>query len=181
MLRSLTGLREVADEYDGFILDLWGLIHDGERAYPPAAETLRQLKTAGKKTLLLSNAPRRAHALVEGMTRMGLGRELYGEVLSSGEATRDALANRDDPFFAALGKRAYHLGPPRDRSVFEDTGVEVVDMATAEFVVNTGPISWSSAPAGRSCARAPLPNAISKWAGGLPIAASPIPRSTHWL
>ena len=80
-MRALKGLREIAAEFDAFILDLWGLIHDGERAYPPAADTLRQLKSAGKKTLLLSNAPRRAYALVEGMTRMGIPRDLYGEVL----------------------------------------------------------------------------------------------------
>jgi HAD superfamily hydrolase (TIGR01459 family) len=141
-LRALSGLREIERDFDGFILDLWGLIHDGERAYPPAADTLRALKGAGKKTLLLSNAPRRAHALVEAMTRMGIGRELYGDVLSSGEATREALIKRDDPFFAALGTKVYHLGPERDRSVFEDTGLTIVpDLAAAEFILNTGPIS----------------------------------------
>ena len=139
-MRALHGLREVAGEFDAFILDLWGLIHDGERAYPPAEGTLRQLKAAGKKTLLLSNAPRRAYALVEGMTRMGLPRDLYGEVLSSGEAVREALIKRDDPFFASLGKRAYHMGPDRDRSVFDDTGIEIVpDVETADFLMNTGP------------------------------------------
>ena len=139
-MRALEGLREVADEFDGFILDLWGLVHDGERAYPPSAETFRQLKAAGKKTLLLSNAPRRAYALVEGMTRMGIPRDLYGEVLSSGEAVREALIKRDDPFFASLGKRAYHMGPDRDRSVFDDTGIEIVaKVDDADFLMNTGP------------------------------------------
>lgn len=141
-LRVLSGLREIEGEFDGFILDLWGLIHDGERPYPPAERTLRALRDAGKKTLLLSNAPRRAHALIEAMARMGIGRDLYGEVLSSGEATREALIKRDDPFFAALGRRVYHLGPERDRSVFEDTGLTIVaDLASAEFILNTGPIS----------------------------------------
>ncbi len=141
-LRAISNLRDVANDFDGFILDLWGLVHDGERPYPPSAETLRALKVAGKKTLLLSNAPRRAYALVEAMTKMGIGRELYGEVLSSGEATREALIKRDDPFFAALGRKVYHLGPERDRSVFEDTGLTIVsDLADADFIVNTGPIS----------------------------------------
>lgn len=141
-LRAISGLREVESDFDGFILDLWGLVHDGEKPYPPSAETLRALKVAGKKTLLLSNAPRRAHALVDAMTRMGIGRDLYGEVLSSGEATREALIKRDDPFFAALGAKAYHLGPERDRSVFEDTGLTIVaDLQDADFIVNTGPIS----------------------------------------
>ena len=139
-LRSIAGLREVSSEFDGFILDLWGLVHDGATAYPSSAETFRQLKAAGKKTLLLSNAPRRGYALVEAMTKMGLPRDLYGEVLSSGEAARAALIARDDPFFAALGKTAYHLGPARDRSIFDDTGLAIApDVRDADFVVNTGP------------------------------------------
>ncbi|MCB2107249.1 MAG: TIGR01459 family HAD-type hydrolase [Rhodobacteraceae bacterium] len=141
-LRMLISLREIAADYDGFILDLWGLIHDGETPYPPAAATLAALQGAGKKTLLLSNAPRRASALIDAMNKMGISRSLYGEVLSSGEATRAAMIDREDPFFAALGKRAYHIGPERDRNIFEDTGVDVVGAITgADFVVNTGPRS----------------------------------------
>jgi len=139
-LRALKGLAEVAGEFDGFILDLWGVVHDGATAYPQSAATLQSLKDAGKKTLLLSNAPRRAYALIEGMARMGIPRELYGDVLSSGEATRDALIAREDPFFKALGTKAYHLGPERDRSIFDDTGLEILStVAGADFIVNTGP------------------------------------------
>jgi len=139
-LRMLKGLSEVAGDFDGFILDLWGLVHDGAHAYAPSADTFRSLKAAGKKTLLLSNAPRRAYVLAEAMTRMGIDRDLYGEVLSSGEATREALMARTDPFFAALGCRAYHLGPDRDRSIFDDTGLEIATtVEAADFVVNTGP------------------------------------------
>jgi HAD superfamily hydrolase (TIGR01459 family) len=162
-MRFLKSLSEVADRYDGFILDLWGLIHDGETPYPPAAATLAALRDAGKKTLLLSNAPRRAYALVEAMERMGLARDLYGEVLSSGEATHEALKSRRDPFFAALGTRVYHLGPDRDRSVFDDTGLTIVpDLASAQFVVNTGPAALADTvadyePALAAAAAARLP------------------------
>ncbi len=139
-LRALSGLREVTEEFDGFILDLWGVVHDGANAYPQSADTFKNLKAAGKRTLLLSNAPRRAYALDKAMARMGIDRNLYGEVLSSGEATRDALIARSDPFFAALGQRAYHLGPERDRSVFDDTGLKIsTSVAEADFIVNTGP------------------------------------------
>lgn len=136
----LKNLRDIADRYDGFILDLWGLIHDGETPYAPARDTLAALQAAGKKTLLLSNAPRRGYALIEAMARMGLERTLYGEVLSSGEATRAALIAKDDPFFAKLGGKVYHLGPERDRNVFDDTSLEIVDdVSAADFILNTGP------------------------------------------
>lgn len=142
-LQSISGLSLIADRYDGFILDLWGVIHDGVRPYPPAVETLQSLRRAGKHTLLLSNAPRRASALVDAMSKMGIERGLYGEVLSSGEATRDALISRDDPFFSALGNAVYHLGPERDRNVFEGTNLMIVaDIAAADFIVNTGPGSF---------------------------------------
>ncbi|MBY0509842.1 MAG: TIGR01459 family HAD-type hydrolase [Rhodospirillaceae bacterium] len=139
-MRSIAGLREVVGEFDGFILDLWGLVHDGATAYPSSAATFRALKAANKKTLLLSNAPRRAYALVGAMEKMGLPRDLYGEVLSSGEATRAALIARADPFFVKLGKTAYHLGPERDRSIFDDTNLVIASKVTdADFIVNTGP------------------------------------------
>src|SRR3546814_2107765 len=52
------GLSAVADRYDAFIIDLWGVMHDGLRAYPAAVEALRQLRRAGKRSVVLSNAPR---------------------------------------------------------------------------------------------------------------------------
>jgi HAD superfamily hydrolase (TIGR01459 family) len=74
------------------------------------------------------------------MAGMGIGRDLYGEVLSSDEVTRSALITRDDPFFAALGEMAFHLGPERDRSVFEGTSLTIVDrLEDATCVINTGP------------------------------------------
>lgn len=140
MLPVLDGLREVADQYDGFILDLWGVIHDGSTAYAGAAETLAQLKALGKKTVMLSNAPRRSFALVDLMNKMGIERSLYGEVMSSGEAVHIALERRADPWFAKLGHRCLHIGPERDKNIFEGLNLELVgDVAQAEFLMNTGP------------------------------------------
>lgn len=139
----LPGFRAIASQYDAFILDLWGVIHDGANAFPHSAETLRHLRAAGRKTILLSNAPRRAHVLVAQMEGFGIPRDLYDAVMSSGEAVRTALIERTDPFFAALGSRCYHLGPERDRSVFEGVDVVIVDaLADADFIVNTGPLSF---------------------------------------
>lgn len=142
----LPGFRAIASQFDAFILDLWGVIHDGAAAFPHSAETLRHLRALGRKTILLSNAPRRAHVLVAQMEGFGIPRDLYDAVMSSGEAVRTELIERRDPFFAALGRRCYHLGPERDRSVFEDVEVEIVgSLAEAEFIVNTGPLSFEDA------------------------------------
>lgn len=138
-VRMIHGLSEVASDFDGFILDLWGVIHDGVEAYAGARDTLAALLAAGKKTLLLSNAPRRADALVEQLGRMGIGRDMYDHVLSSGEAVHMELARRTDPFYAKLGRQLYHMGPERDENVFAGLDLVPVDIDHADFILNTGP------------------------------------------
>lgn len=138
----LDGFEGLALRYDGFILDLWGVIHDGTKPYPHAVDTLERLKALGKPTVLLSNAPRRGAALIEAMEKMGIDRALYGAVMSSGEAVHLELAARSDPFFAKLGKRLYHLGPERDRNVFEGLDYQDVPLGEADFVLNTGPVEF---------------------------------------
>jgi HAD superfamily hydrolase (TIGR01459 family) len=142
-LSLLQGLGEIAEGYDGFILDLWGVLHDGTAPFPGVIDALGRLKAAGKRLAVLSNAPRRA-ALVEArMNEIGLKRGLYDHVHSSGEETWQHLLRRDDPFYAALGQRCYHMGPARDDNMLEGIGLErVTDIASAEFILNTGPSDW---------------------------------------
>ncbi len=136
----LHGLRKIADRYDGFILDLWGVLHDGVRAYPGAADCLRELKAAGKRLCLLSNAPRRLASTRAKLDGMGLTADLYDALLTSGEATHLALKDPPDAWHAALGPRLFHIGPPRDNDVYEGlsgrTKVDTPD--AADFVLNTG-------------------------------------------
>jgi HAD superfamily hydrolase (TIGR01459 family) len=139
----LSGLAEIAGDYDGFILDLWGVLHDGVKPYPGTLEVLNRLKAAGKRSVLLSNAPRRAEVLVEVLTNMGIERSLYSGIMSSGEATYLELAARSDPFFAALGRRLYHLGPDRDINLYVDLDYQrVAKVSEADFILNTGPVEF---------------------------------------
>ena len=139
-MTPLPGMAALAERYDGFILDLWGVIHDGVNPYEGAADCLHRLREAGKRCVLLSNAPRRSAAAEKMLRRMGLSATLYTGLLTSGEAVHLALRDRTDPWFAALGRRVWHLGPERDRNVMD--GLDLDQVATpeeAEFVLNTGP------------------------------------------
>jgi HAD superfamily hydrolase (TIGR01459 family) len=139
-MRALAGFGEIADAYDGFILDLWGVIHDGVTPYPGSIDTLKRLRDIGKPAVLLSNAPRRAAVAQSALQAMGIEDSLYSGIMTSGEATHLKLAQRDDPRFAVLGKRVFHLGPVRDRNVIDGLDLLQVDApALADFVLNTGP------------------------------------------
>jgi HAD superfamily hydrolase (TIGR01459 family) len=139
-MEHLPGFAPLAARYDGFILDLWGVIHDGVNAFPHAVETLGHLRDAGKRTLLLSNVPRPNDAVRTMMRRMGIEDSLYTGILTSGEAVRRALRDPPDLWWAELGVRVFHLGPDRDRPVLEGLPFTVVGTpAEADFVLNTGP------------------------------------------
>jgi HAD superfamily hydrolase (TIGR01459 family) len=139
-MQHLTGFAPLASGYDGFILDLWGVIHDGVTPYAGAVDCLQRLHAAGKPCVLLSNAPRRSAVAQEGMRSMGIADNLYTAILTSGEAAHIMLRDRTDPWFAALGRRVYHLGPDRDRNVIDDLPLEpVADPADADWLLNTGP------------------------------------------
>jgi HAD superfamily hydrolase (TIGR01459 family) len=136
----LDGFAAIAGRYDGFILDLWGVIHDGVQPYPGAVDCLERLQAAGKRSVLLSNAPRRSHAAEAMLRDMGIGPDLYTAILTSGEAVHLALRDRTDPWFSGLGRRVYHLGPDRDRNVLDGLDVDIVPAPDrADFVLNTGP------------------------------------------
>ncbi len=136
----MSGFAELSEKYDGFIVDLWGVVHDGIKTYPGVIECLRQLRAAGKSVVFLSNAPRRAVAVGRALNAMAITPDLYTGVMSSGEAVHIAMRDRVDPEFAGLGSKLYHLGPARDRDVFNTLAYTEVDApALADFILNTGP------------------------------------------
>jgi HAD superfamily hydrolase (TIGR01459 family) len=142
-LRSITGLGEIALAYDALILDLWGVLHDGAKPFPGVVDGLTQLKRHGKRIAVLSNAPRRAAHVEKRMNQIGIPPGLYDHVHSSGEETWQHLVRRDDPFYAALGRRCYHIGPERDDSMLTGTDLQrVAGIDEAEFILNTGPSDW---------------------------------------
>ncbi|MCW5745342.1 MAG: TIGR01459 family HAD-type hydrolase [Alphaproteobacteria bacterium] len=145
-------LAAVADRYDAYIVDLWGVVHDGKRPYPGVLDCFAAFKRAGKHTLLLSNAPRRAHAAVTRLAELGVARDLYDEVLTSGEDAWHALRTRGRPdaapFYRDLGRRCFLFGAPRDLSLFEDIDVErVADIAMADFILCTNLFDYGDRPA----------------------------------
>src|SRR5579864_5460723 len=113
-LRQIGGIHEIAARYDGFILDLWGVVHDGVAPFPGVLDAMQRLIAAGKRVVLLSNAPRRADDVIRRIEKIGVPRDHYHEAMSSGEEAWLCLSRRDEPFYAALGRRCLQIGSDRD-------------------------------------------------------------------
>jgi HAD superfamily hydrolase (TIGR01459 family) len=133
------GLRDLAGRYDGFIVDLWGVLHDGIQAFPAALDCLAELHRRGKRLVILSNAPRRVASVVARNSELGIDPGCYHGAMSSGEAAWQHLKTRPDAWYRALGRRCYHLGPERDWGMREGLDYDfVATVEQADFVLNTG-------------------------------------------
>ncbi len=138
-LPLLNGIREIAERYDALILDLWGVVHNGVEPYPGVLDCLAKLHGAGKRIVLLSNAPRASEKVTVQVAGFGVPREAYDILVTSGDVTRLGVSQRDDDWHTALGERFYHIGPERDWGLLDGTGVtEVDDLEAAEFVLTSG-------------------------------------------
>jgi HAD superfamily hydrolase (TIGR01459 family) len=135
----LSGIRSLTKQYDIFIIDLWGTVHNGYEAYPGAIEALRQLAKAGKQVVFLSNAPRRAKAAEQTLEAVGITPDLYALLTTSGEEVHVTLRDRKDDWHKKLSGACWHLGPTRDRSIFEGLDLELLGGPDgAGFCVVTG-------------------------------------------
>lgn len=135
----LTGVRQIAERYDVFIVDLWGVVHDGHQLYDGAWHALAGLRNRGRQVCLLSNVPRRLPAVREKLRSLGLEDDDYDHVMSSGEATHHALHKRSTDDHKALGDRFFHIGAPWDGDMVHGLDFEKVGAVEhADFVLNSG-------------------------------------------
>ena len=108
------GLKSIADDYDIFYIDLWGVVHNGLTLHKTAIEVLEEITRAKKKYVLLTNAPRPNSSVSLFLEKMGMKKEIREKVYSSGEASLNYLKKN------FLNKKFFHLGPPRDFDLFLD-------------------------------------------------------------
>ena len=131
-MRKLNHLSEIYNGYDTFVIDLWGVMHNGISLNSKAMETIENLKKNSKKIVFLSNAPRPSSKVINFLLKMGMDKKYLSSVVTSGEAAMRAV-NRNK-----FGKNFFHLGPPRDTSVFENVKDNKVDIDKCDFILCTG-------------------------------------------
>lgn len=127
----ISGIRELADSADAWLVDVWGVMHNGVEAFAQASEACARFREGGGYVVLLTNAPRPGPAVVRQIARIGVPQNAYDAVLSSGDVTRGLVTEWRD-------KQIHHLGPDRDRGIFEGIDIKYATSIEADIVVVTG-------------------------------------------
>ncbi len=133
------GMDGLIDNYQGYFIDVWGVIHDGAKVCPGSIEVLEKLQHCGKKVVLLSNAPRRSWAVEDLLNGMGVTKSHYNHLVTSGE---DAWASiQEDVYVIPEIKKgaAYFIGMDQDLHMLHESGImRTENMAEASFILATG-------------------------------------------
>lgn len=131
-----TSMMEFMDDYDAFIVDLWGVIHDGNELYPEVHDSLKQLKKRHKKIVFLSNAPRRSQKAKEVLDRLGIETTDYDTIITSGEILFQNLQKT----LPVKNEKFVIIGPDRDDDLLDGLSAyqRIDEMSEAQFVIVTG-------------------------------------------
>jgi HAD superfamily hydrolase (TIGR01459 family) len=121
----------LASDYDVLLCDVWGVIHNGVAAFAPACEALLRFRKLGGTAILITNAPRPGATVLRQLDSLGVSREAYDDIVSSGDVTRALIARRD-------GQAALHIGPDRDLGIFTGLALQFADAQAADYIVCTG-------------------------------------------
>jgi HAD superfamily hydrolase (TIGR01459 family) len=128
---NIAGLSDLAGRYDAVLSDVWGVVHNGVAAFPSAVEALAEFRRAGGKAVFITNAPRPSGPIVDLLDDLGVVREAYDAIVSSGDATRTMIAKYS-------GRAIHHVGPAtEDDALYEGLNVRRTGPEEAEVVVVT--------------------------------------------
>ncbi|WP_147125834.1 TIGR01459 family HAD-type hydrolase [Shimia ponticola] len=147
MTQIITNLSEVSDRYDLLFCDLWGCVHNGYEPFPDAVAALQAFRAKGGTVILVTNAPRPRGSVQKQLDRMGLPRDSYDDIATSGDSARSAM------FRGAVGEKVYFIGEDHDQAFFEPLALEEnpvtitqVPLDEAEGIVCCGPFDPHADP-----------------------------------
>jgi HAD-superfamily class IIA hydrolase, TIGR01459 len=130
MPRRLESLEELDPSHDVILCDVWGVVHNGVAPFPLAVDALRRARSRGKTVVLVTNSPRPADGVIRQFATIGVARDCWDDIVTSGDVTRSLVA--EGP------RNLFFLGPERDRSLVKGLDVALVDIPEAEGVLCTG-------------------------------------------
>lgn len=148
MTQIIETLAEVSDRYDALLVDLWGCVHNGIKAFPEAVAALQAYRAKGGLVVLLTNSPKPRAGVAAQLGQFDVPQDAYDLIATSGDSARSAM------FRGAVGDKVYFMGEwTRDSGFFEpleliEDPVEIqrVPLQEATGIVCCGPFDPMADP-----------------------------------
>jgi HAD superfamily hydrolase (TIGR01459 family) len=106
MIKEIQSLLDLIDDYDLFLFDQWGVIHNGKNIFPKAEEVFLHLQNLKKQAVIISNSGKKSSDNISRMKKLGAKNTLNVPLITSGDVCRDLLVNKKN-YFKNLGDRYF--------------------------------------------------------------------------
>jgi HAD superfamily hydrolase (TIGR01459 family) len=126
MTEIIRTLSDLTGRYDAVFCDLWGCLHNGQTAFPAAVAALQGFRATGGKVVLLTNAPRPKSSVVKQLDGLGVPRDAWDIVVTSGDAAQMGMLS------GAVGRKVHHIGAQKDEPFFTDFAEDLADYAKSQ-------------------------------------------------
>jgi HAD superfamily hydrolase (TIGR01459 family) len=131
-VKKLNHLADIYNLYNTFVIDLWGVMHNGVTLNPEANNAVENLIRNKKKVVFLTNAPRPCKEVKKYLRNLKMNENFLQNIVSSGEAAMQALRNK------RFGNLFFHLGPSKDNEIFFDIKNKKTSLEKCDFILCTG-------------------------------------------
>ena len=108
MTKIINSLSEIFNKYDIFILDQWGVMHDGHKGYKHAIEAVDKLIKENKKLIIISNSSRRKKNSIDRLNDLGFDKNHFMEIMTSGEMIWQELFKSINKYGSQM-KNCFHI------------------------------------------------------------------------
>lgn len=147
-VKKILGVREIYKNYDIFILDQWGVMHDGTQGYVNAIKCVEELFKHNKKLIIISNSSKRSFSSHLRLPELGFKKTFFEEVMTSGEMIWQSLLNEEHNETYNIGKKCYHIfDETKEDGIDYLKGLEkynyVKNIEDADFILGCTPFANS--------------------------------------
>ena len=108
-VKNILGLKEIYKSYDTFIIDQWGVMHDGNKGYPNAIDCIDILFSHNKTLIIISNSSKKKHTTSARLPELGFNDNHFAEIMTSGEMIWQSLVNENYLQTKNLGQNCFHI------------------------------------------------------------------------
>ena len=133
---SIKKISYLMNYFDTFIIDLWGVIHDGKKSFPHALNCLEKIHQNKKNIILISNSSKKNINIISNLKKLGFNTNIFNKVLTSGQTVLNELKMPTQSWSRDLGKKYYHITVKNKNNLLKGLNKkEVKKISEANFII----------------------------------------------
>ena len=148
-LQYIDGIQALSSQYDTFLLDMWGVMHDGTNCYEGVIDTIQQLKQQKKKMIILSNSSKRVSKSKKMLKKLGFEEDDFDQIITSGDVSYRMLSGDETLQCSTWGilqdlierkqNKVFVFGSgDGDEEYIKESGWELASVEEADLIVARG-------------------------------------------